>query len=121
MLVASIFSFSHYVYKNRLFQGYLKSALFAQPFTIQSRLLMTHRKTPFEKIVGKGENSVKQHLSFSHNVFYSIKGSNFSFYHSVFYPFRKLSAIYVEFEIVFCKVCLFRIVSKIVVWEMVKG
>ena len=33
--------------------------------------------------------------------------SNFSFSHSVFYPFRELSAIFVAFEIVICKLFQF--------------
>ena len=33
--------------------------------------------------------------------------SNFSFSHSVFYPFRQLSAIFVKFEIVVCKLFQF--------------
>ena len=42
--------------------------------------------------------------------------SNFSFSHSVFYPFGKLSAIYVKFEIVVCKLFQFERVLKFVVW-----
>ena len=41
---------------------------------------------PFENTVGKGEIA-----------------SNFSFSHDVFYPFGKLSAIFVKFEIVVWK------------------
>ena len=33
-----------------------------QPFTTQSRFLTTLRKTPFENIVGKGENAGNQHF-----------------------------------------------------------
>ena len=33
--------------------------------------------------------------------------SNFSFSHSVFYPFKELSAIFIEFEIVVCKLFQF--------------
>ena len=33
--------------------------------------------------------------------------SNFSFSHSVFYPFRELSAIFVKFKIVICKLFQF--------------
>ena len=33
--------------------------------------------------------------------------SNFSFSHSVFYPFGKLSAIFIKFEIVVCKLFQF--------------
>ena len=33
--------------------------------------------------------------------------SNFSFSHSVFYPFQELSAIFVKFEIVVCKLFQF--------------
>ena len=33
--------------------------------------------------------------------------SNFSFSHSVFYPLEKLSAIFIKFEIVVCKVFQF--------------
>ena len=32
-----------------------------------------------------------------------LKPSNFSFSHSIFYPFRELSAIFIKFEIVACK------------------
>ena len=45
--------------------------------------------------------------------------SNFSFSHSVFNPFGKLSAIFINFEIIICK--LFQFGSlKFVVWERVK-
>ena len=50
MLVTSIFSFSHNVFKRPLIQGHL-------PFTTQSRHLTTLRKKPFENIVGEGENA----------------------------------------------------------------
>ena len=44
--------------------------------------------------------------------------SNFSFSHSVFYPFGELSAIFIVYEIVVCK--LFQFGSlKFVVWEKV--
>ena len=33
--------------------------------------------------------------------------SNFSFFHSVFYPFGELSAIFIKFEIVVCKLFQF--------------
>ena len=33
--------------------------------------------------------------------------SNFSFTHSVFYPFRELSAIFMKFEIVICRLFQF--------------
>ena len=33
-----------------------------EPFTTQSRLLMTLGKKPFENIVGKGENAGNQHF-----------------------------------------------------------
>ena len=36
--------------------------LLCQSFTIQSRLLTTLSKRPFEKIVGKGENAGNQHF-----------------------------------------------------------
>ena len=42
--------------------------------------------------------------------------SNFSFSHSVFYPFGKLSAIFVKFEIVVCKLFQFRKSLKFVAW-----
>ena len=44
--------------------------------------------------------------------------SNFFFSHGVFYPFGKLSAIFINFEIVVCKLFQF---EKFVVWERVKG
>ena len=46
--------------------------------------------------------------------------SNFSFSHSVFYPFEKLSAIFIQFEIVVCKLFQFGRVYNFVVWERVK-
>ena len=46
--------------------------------------------------------------------------NNFSFSHSVFYPFRQLSAIFIIFEIVVCKLFQFRKSLKFVVWERVK-
>ena len=39
--------------------------------------------------------------------------SNFSFSHSVFYPFKELSAIFVKFKIVVCKVFEFGRVSNL--------
>ena len=39
--------------------------------------------------------------------------SNFSFSHSVFYPFRELSAIFIKFEIVVCKLFQFRRVKNL--------
>ena len=42
--------------------------------------------------------------------------SNFSFTHSVFYPFRELSAIFIKFKIVVCRLFQFGPVSKFVVW-----
>ena len=36
--------------------------------------------------------------------------SNFSFSHSVFYPFERLSSIFIKFEIVVCKLFQFGIV-----------
>ena len=46
--------------------------------------------------------------------------SNFSFSHIVFYPFQKLSAIFIKFEIVVCKFFQFGRV-KFVFWERVKN
>ena len=37
--------------------------------------------------------------------------SNFSFSHSVFYPYRELSAIFIKFEIVICKLFQFERVN----------
>ena len=34
---------------------------------------------PFENIVGKGEIACTSNFSFSHNIFYSIKGRNYHF------------------------------------------
>ena len=45
--------------------------------------------------------------------------SNFSFTHSVFYPFRELSAIFIDFEIVVCKLFQFERHIKFVVCERV--
>ena len=45
--------------------------------------------------------------------------SNFSFSHSVFYLLRKLSAIFIKFETVVCKLFWFVPVQNIVVWETV--
>ena len=39
--------------------------------------------------------------------------SNFSFFHSVFYPVGKLSAIFIELEIVVCKLFQFGRVQKL--------
>ena len=44
--------------------------------------------------------------------------SNFSFSHSVFYPFQKLSAIFIKSEIAVCKVFQFGSL-KFIVWERV--
>ena len=46
--------------------------------------------------------------------------SNFSFSHSVFYPLEELSAIFIKFEIVVCKLFGFGSL-KFVVWERVKS
>ena len=45
--------------------------------------------------------------------------SNFSFSCSVFYPFGKLSAIFIKFKIVVCKLTVWKSL-KFVVWETVK-
>ena len=47
--------------------------------------------------------------------------SNFSFSHSVFNPFGELSAIFVKFKNVVCKVFEIGKGLKSVVWERVKG
>ena len=49
-----------------------------------------------------------------------LETSNFSFSHSVFYPFEEPPAIFIKFKIVICKLFLFGLVKKIVVWEWVK-
>ena len=46
--------------------------------------------------------------------------SNFSFSHSVFYPFGKFSAIFIKFEIVICKLPVWKSL-KFVVWERVNS
>ena len=46
--------------------------------------------------------------------------SNFSFSHTVFYPLRELSAIFMYFKIVVCKLFQNRNTPKFVVWERVK-
>ena len=46
--------------------------------------------------------------------------SNFSFSHNVFYLFGELSAMFIKFKIVICKVFHFGPVRNIVVWERVK-
>ena len=46
--------------------------------------------------------------------------SNFSFSHSVFHPFEKLSSIFINLKIVFCKRCQFGRVYN-VVWERVNA
>ena len=56
-------------------------------------------------------------FSISHNVF-NPSPFNFSFTHSVFYLFRELSAIFIKFKIVVCR--LFQFGLKSVVWERVK-
>ena len=43
--------------------------------------------------------------------------SNFSFSYSVFYPFEELSAMFIKFEIVVCKLFQF---GKSLVWERIK-
>ena len=43
---------------------------------------------PFENTVGKGEIA---------------RNENFSFTHTVFYPFRELSAIFIKFKVVVCR------------------
>ena len=47
--------------------------------------------------------------------------SNFSFSHSVFYQFEELSSIFIQFEIVVCKLFLFGKSLKFAVWERVKN
>ena len=47
--------------------------------------------------------------------------SNFSFSHTVFYPFDKLSTIFIKLKIVVCKLFQFGRVLKTVVWERVKS
>ena len=108
---------------------YSISRTFILPFTKQVRLFKTCRKKTFENIVGKGENARNQHfLLFPHKVFYLINPfpnkplfltclqdkswkhcgkllitSNFSFSQSVFYPLRKLSTIFRQFQNCPCK------------------
>ena len=47
------------------------------------------------------------------------KKRNLSFSLSVFYPFEELSAIFIYFEIVVCKLFQFRMSLKFIVWERV--
>ena len=60
----------------------------------------------FEKAVGKREIASNE---------------KFLLFQSVFYPFGKLSAIFIKFEIVVCKLFQVGRVLKFVVWERVKG
>ena len=46
--------------------------------------------------------------------------SNFFFSHTVFYPIGELSAIFIEFKIVVCKLSVWKSL-KFVVWQKVKG
>ena len=86
---------------------------------------MTMRKNGIENINRKGETAGNQHLLLSLNPFPNkpwflrvcstslletlrekeklLVTSNFSFSHSVFYPFQELSAIFIKFKIVVCK------------------
>ena len=41
---------------------YINHLLIPKPFPIETRLLTTLRKKPFENIVGKGENAGNQHF-----------------------------------------------------------
>ena len=47
--------------------------------------------------------------------------SNFSISHSVFYLFRELSAIFMKFEIVVCKLFQFGTCQNFVIWERVNN
>ena len=42
--------------------GYLDLSVMSNSLPTESRRLMTHRKKPFENIVGKGENAGYQHF-----------------------------------------------------------
>ena len=94
------------------------------------------RKKPSENIMGKGENAGFSNNVFTHERLYSslnpfennpwflqvcstsllktqwekeklLVTSNFSFFHSVFYLFGELSAFFIEFEIIICKLFQF--------------
>ena len=66
MLVTSIFSFSHSVFKGLLTQGYWKSGLCGKE-------LKTLRENPFENTVGNGENADNQHFLRFQQCFRSYK------------------------------------------------
>ena len=76
-----------------------------------NKLIHSHTVTPFdaprkqalfENTVGKGEIARNEQFS--------------SFTHSVFYPFRKLSAIFIKFKIVVCRLFEVGPVWNFVVW-----
>ena len=69
MLVTSIFSFSHNVFKRVFTQGSQKSGLCGKELTFTLEILiLTHQHwTAFENIVGKGEFARNEHfLLFAH-------------------------------------------------------
>ena len=67
---------------------------------------MTTFDKPFEYIVGKGEIVCTNNFSFSHNVFYSIKGRNYLFW---------------CIQFVVGKCVQFGLVQKFVMWEWVQA
>ena len=96
MLVSSIFSFSYIVFNMLFPERRQKSPLPGKVLTLSqtspgfyvSAVLVSLLKTLWEK----------EKL---------LLVSNFSFSHSVFYPFGELSAIFIKFEIVVCKLFQF--------------
>ena len=68
-----------YLIHNLLFGNVFSFDKFKNSVILQSRLLTTLWKKPFENIVGKEKMLITSIFSFSHNVFYSIIERNHHF------------------------------------------
>ena len=94
LLVTSIFSFTHFFYSltnkfHHITTFYLSSF---NPFPNKPWFLRVCSKRLLKKLWEKGKLLVT---------------SNFSFSHNVFYPFGELSAIFIKFETVVCRLFQF--------------
>ena len=110
MLATSIFSFSHNVfYSSRGFFVFLRLSFldFCQSFSIWTGLKFSHKFNPFPNkpwFLRVYSTSLLKTLWEKEKL---LVTSNFSFSHSVFYPSKELSAIFIKFEIIVCKLFQF--------------
>ena len=107
LLVTSNFTFSHSVFKRLVLQTRKNQGLFGKELTL------SQTSPGFLRVCSASLLKtlwVKEKL---------LVMSNFSFSYCVFYPFGELSAIFIKFEIVVCKLFSVWKRLKFVVWERV--